>query len=200
VAPLSARDDSQARQPGFVQAVAADTRFIAPRWGRSLGPNPTRWAIALETLRLAWQSEAYLAQIAYRLRAPLRRRSVPILPRLLHQFSIIWAQVLITDTVVIKPGVSIPRGLVMIGGLTEIGASVSISPSVTIGLTSEGGYVGPRIGPGTHIGTGARILGSIEIGARVKIGANSVVLGDLPDDVTAAGSPARIVSRREEAD
>jgi serine O-acetyltransferase len=183
------------RHPGFLDAVAADTRFIAPRCGRPMGPSPSKWAMMVETLRIAWESDAYLAQIAFRLRADLLRRRVPILPKILHRFSIVWIQMSISDSVVIKPGVSIPHGLVTIGGLVEIGAGVMISPSVSIGLTTEGGYRGPTIGPGTQIGTGSRILGAVEIGRRVRVGANSVVLTDLADDVTAVGAPARVVNR-----
>jgi serine O-acetyltransferase len=183
------------RHPAFFVAVEADTRFIAPKFGRPLPADASKLRVALETLRLAWESEAYLAQIAFRAQAALRRRGVPILPRLLHQFSIIWAQVLITDTVIMKPGVNIPRGLVMIGGFTEIGAGATISPSVTLGLTAEGGFDGPKIGAGAQIGTGVRILGPVTIGAGARIGANSVVLDDVPDGATAVGSPARIIRR-----
>jgi serine O-acetyltransferase len=187
-----------ARHPGFFAAVEADTRFIAPKFGRPLPEDAGKLRVALETLRLAWDSEAYLAQIAFRGQAALRRRGVPVLPRLLHQFSIIWAQVLITDTVIMKPGVNIPRGLVMIGGFTEIGPRATISPSVTLGLTADGGFDGPKIGAGAQIGTGVRILGPVTIGANARIGANSVVLHDVPDGATAVGSPARIISRAED--
>jgi serine acetyltransferase len=181
------------RHPPFLEAVAADTRFVAPRWGRPLGPDPSPLRVLAETVRIAWESDAYLAQIAYRLRAALLRRRIPVLPKLLHRFSIIWVQMSISDSVVIQPGMSIPHGLVTIGGLVEIGAGVLISPSVSIGLTTAGGYDGPKIGPGTHIGTGTRILGPVRIGSGVRIGANSVVLDDVPADVTVVGSPARIV-------
>ena len=182
------------RHPGFLEAVSADTRFIAPRWGRPIGEDPGPLRILIETVRICWESDAYLAQVAYRLRADLLRRGIPILPKLLHRFSIIWIQMSISDSVVIKPGVSIPHGMVTIGGLVQIGTGVLISPSVSIGLTTKGGYQGPRIGPGTHIGTGTRILGPLTIGQRVRIGANSVVLSDLPSGATAVGSPARVVA------
>ena len=155
--------------------------------------------VAAAAAWLAWESDAFLAQLAYRLRASLVRRRFPILPKLLHRFSVIWIGMSISETVVIKPGISIPHGMVTIGGLVTIGSGVLISPSVSIGLTAEGGYQGPMIGPGTHIGTGTRILGPVRIGARVRIGANSVVLNDIPDDATAVGAPARVVRRRNAA-
>ena len=39
------------------------------------------------------------------------------------------------------------------------------------------------------------MLGDISIGNNVVVGANSVVLTDIPDNVTVMGSPARIISR-----
>lgn len=45
------------------------------------------------------------------------------------------------------------------------------------------------------IGAGAKILGNIEIGQYAKIGANSVVLQPVPDHATAAGVPAKIISK-----
>jgi serine O-acetyltransferase len=188
------------RHPRFLEAVAADTRFVAPRWGRPLGERPGRRRILAETLRLAWESDAYFAQIVYRLRADLLRRGIPVLPRILHRISIVWIHMSISETVLIRPGISIPHGLVTIGGVVEIGPGVLISPSVSIGLTASGGYEGPKIGAGAHIGTGTRILGPVKIGRRARIGANSVVLDDIPDGATAVGAPARVVSGGAEAE
>jgi serine O-acetyltransferase len=181
------------RHPPFFSTVAADTRFIAPKHGRPIPEDAGPLRVLFETLRLAWETEAYLAQIAFRAKVAMRRRHIPILPRLLHQFSIIWAQVLITDTVIMKPGVNIPRGVVMIGGLTWIGAGTTISPYVTLGLTADGSFQGPTIGPGAQIGTGVKILGPVNVGAHARIGANSVVLSDVPPGATAVGAPARVL-------
>jgi serine O-acetyltransferase len=41
------------------------------------------------------------------------------------------------------------------------------------------------------IGSGAKVLGPIKIGNNVKIGSGSVVLKNVPDNVTAVGVPAR---------
>jgi serine O-acetyltransferase len=46
------------------------------------------------------------------------------------------------------------------------------------------------------IGTGAILLGPIIVGSNVRIGANTFVLvHDIPDNVTVAGVPGRIVKR-----
>jgi len=57
----------------------------------------------------------------------------------------------------------------------------------------------PRIGDRFYAATGAKILGRIHVGDDVRVGANSVVLDSLPDGVTVAGNPARIVRVPEAA-
>ena len=56
-----------------------------------------------------------------------------------------------------------------------------------------------RIGDRFYAATGAKILGRIHVGDDVRVGANSVVLDSLPDGVTVAGNPARIVRVPEAA-
>ena len=52
------------------------------------------------------------------------------------------------------------------------------------------------MGKNVFIGSNVVILGNIRIGNNVKIGAGSVVLSELPDNVTAVGVPAKIVIRK----
>lgn len=49
------------------------------------------------------------------------------------------------------------------------------------------------IGRNVFIGTGAIVLKGASIGANSVIGAGSVVVGPIPDNVIAAGNPARVV-------
>lgn len=51
------------------------------------------------------------------------------------------------------------------------------------------------IGSGCLIGSGVIILKDVSIGDNVIIGAGSVVIKDLPDNVYAAGVPAKVVSK-----
>ncbi len=53
-----------------------------------------------------------------------------------------------------------------------------------------------RLGEGVLLGAGAVVVEKVAVGAWTRIGAGSTVLDDLPADVTAVGSPARIVRRR----
>ena len=67
-----------------------------------------------------------------------------------------------------------------------------IMQQVTIGELSDG--LAPVIGSRVYIGAGAKILGKVIIGNGVRIGANAVVLCDVPDNSTAVGIPARIIT------
>ena len=53
----------------------------------------------------------------------------------------------------------------------------------------------PHIGHHFFAGTGAKVLGDIQIGNRVTVGPNAVVVTSLPDDVTVAASPTRMIRR-----
>ncbi len=50
-----------------------------------------------------------------------------------------------------------------------------------------------EIGADVWIGGGAIICPGVTIGSRTVIGAGSVVTGDIPDDVFAAGNPCRVI-------
>lgn len=76
-----------------------------------------------------------------------------------------------------------------------LGENVSLSHCVTIGQTIKDGKVlTPVIGDKVYIAPGAKIIGGITIGSNVAIGANAVVTRDLPNNVVAAGVPAKILS------
>jgi acetyltransferase EpsM len=53
-----------------------------------------------------------------------------------------------------------------------------------------------RLGEGCYIGAGAVVLEKRTVGAWTVVGAGAVVTRDLPDGVTAAGVPARIIKRQ----
>ena len=52
-----------------------------------------------------------------------------------------------------------------------------------------------RIGAGSWLGHGTVVLPGATIGRHVVVGANSVVIGELPDNCVAAGNPARVIKR-----
>jgi maltose O-acetyltransferase len=55
------------------------------------------------------------------------------------------------------------------------------------------------IGSDVWVGGGAIILPGVRIGSRAVIGAGSVVTGDVPEDVFAAGNPCRVIREITEA-
>jgi serine O-acetyltransferase len=165
--------------------LAADARVTAAYRGEPEGP-PLR-----ECLRLAYASDAFLAQALYRLKA--HTKDLPIIPRLAHRFAMSTGQISIGDPVHVAPGVYIVHGQVVIDGITRIGSGVTIAPFVTIGLKA-GNLQGPTIEDGVQIGTGAKIIGPVRVGTEAVIGANAVVVDDVAPGTTVVGAPARPVA------
>jgi serine O-acetyltransferase len=181
----------RARHPRLREALVADARITASLRGER-HEFRSRADAALQLARLAWQSDAFLAQALYRVKARLQALGVPVLPRLAHRLAMATAQVSIGDPVVVAPGVYVVHGQVVIDGLVEIGERAVISPFVTIGLRA-GDVRGATIEPGVSIGTGAKVIGPVRIGAGATVGANAVVVDDVPPGVTVVGVPARPV-------
>jgi serine O-acetyltransferase len=104
---------------------------------------------------------------------------------------------------VIGLGVEFGKGFVLmhpigviINGAVKGGEKVVIESGVVIGTSHIGLPVEvPILGDNIFIGAGARVLGGIYVGNNVKIGANAVVVKDVPDNVTVAGIPAKIISK-----
>ena len=103
----------------------------------------------------------------------------------------------------IHPAARVGRGIfldhatgVVVGETAVIEDDVSILHDVTLGGTGkEAGDRHPKIRYGVMIGAGAKILGNIEVGHCARIAAGSVLLKSVPNNVTVAGVPARVVGR-----
>ena len=101
----------------------------------------------------------------------------------------------------IHPGAQIGKGLfidhgngVIIGETAILGDNVTLYQGVTLGGTGKDvGKRHPTIGNNVLIGCGAKILGPFKVGDNARIAANSVVLGEVPENATAVGIPAQIV-------
>ena len=103
----------------------------------------------------------------------------------------------------IHPAATIGKGImldhatgIVIGETSVIEDDVSIFQGVTLGGTGkEIGDRHPKVRKGVLISSGAKILGNVEIGEGAKIAAGSVVLEDVPEHMTVAGVPAKVVGK-----
>jgi serine O-acetyltransferase len=101
----------------------------------------------------------------------------------------------------INPAARIGRGIfldhatgLVVGETALIEDDVSILHGVTLGGTGkEHEDRHPKIRRGVMIGAGAKILGNIEVGHCARIAAGSVVIKPVPNNVTVAGVPAKVV-------
>lgn len=101
----------------------------------------------------------------------------------------------------IHPAARIGRGIfldhatgLVVGETAVIEDDVSMLHSVTLGGTGkEEGDRHPKIRHGVLIGAGAKILGNIEVGHCARIAAGSVVVHAVPNNVTVAGVPAKVI-------
>ena len=85
---------------------------------------------------------------------------------------------------------------VVVGETAVIGENVSILQNVTLGGTGKaGGDRHPKIADGVLIGAGAKVLGNITVGHCSRVASGSVVLKDVPPEMTVAGVPAKVVSQ-----
>lgn len=179
----------RARHPGFVEAVLADARVTSRNRGRPL-KGASRRRVALEALRLAYESDGFLAQAMYRAKARLQGLGVPVLPRIFHRLAILTSGIYIGDPVVIHPGVHLAHGQIVIDGIVEVHTGTTIFPFTTLGLRAPS-MVGPTVGPRATIGSGAKVIGEVTVGEGAKVGANAVVLTDVAAGATVVGVPAR---------
>ena len=116
---------------------------------------------------------------------------------------LLWLEVL-NHRLAVRLGLTVPKNVFEEGLCIVHHGTVVVSPEAKIGKncrihpsTSIGEYNGaPTIGDNVYIGPGAKIFGKITIGNNVAIGANSVVNKDIPDNVTAGGIPASIISTK----
>lgn len=101
----------------------------------------------------------------------------------------------------IHPAAKIGQGImfdhgtgIVIGETSEIGDNSSILHGVTLGGTgNEEADRHPKIGSNVLVGAGAKILGNITVGCCARVASGSVVLKDVPHDMTVAGVPAKVV-------
>lgn len=101
----------------------------------------------------------------------------------------------------IHPAARFGRGIMLdhatgfvVGETAVVGDNCSFLHAVTLGGSGKvTGDRHPKIGAGVLIGAGAKVLGNIHVGNCALVAAGSVVLQDVPPQMTVAGVPARVV-------
>jgi len=112
--------------------------------------------------------------------------------------------------VTMGPGSVLVAGAIVNPG-ARIGAHVIVNTAASVDhecVIDDGVHIacGARLGGRVHVGRGSWIgLGAVvkervHIGSGTLVGAGSLVLKDLPDDVVAYGTPARVISHAQSHD
>jgi len=137
----------------------------------------------------------FQALVLHRISHRLWNWGLPLLPRLLSQFTRSLTGIEIHPGARIGHGVFIDHGMgVVIGETTEIGNRCLLYQGVTLGGTGKDhGKRHPTLAENVVVGAGAKILGAIEVGANTRIGAGSVVVRDVESNSTVVGIPGRVV-------
>ncbi len=135
------------------------------------------------------------ALLAHRAIHALYRTGLPLVPRLLSNWSRFLTGIEIHPAARIGNGVFIDHGMgVVIGETSEVGDGCTIYQGVTLGGRSlSRGKRHPTLGRGVVVGVGACVLGAITIGDGARVGGGSVVVKDVPPNATVVGVPARVV-------
>lgn len=119
--------------------------------------------------------------------------------------SLVHPNAYVAEDVVIEPG-----SVVFAGAVVQPGSSIGFAGIVNSGATVDhdcmlgaGVHVCPgahlaggvKVGECTWIGIGSSVNQNLTIGVNVVIGAGAAVIADIPDEVTAVGVPARVVTK-----
>lgn len=108
----------------------------------------------------------------------------------------------------VRTGLSVPPGVfgrglsiahcgsVVVNDHARVGTYCRIHSGTNLGIHRGGA---PTLGDRVYLAPGAVLFGDIRIGDDVVVGANSVVTCDVPDGVTVAGAPARVIGSADAA-
>lgn len=140
---------------------------------------------------------SFWAVINHRIAHAIYKKHFYFLSRLISQFSRSITGIEIHPGATIGKDFFIDHGMgIVIGETAEIGDNVMLYHGVTLGGTGKGkNKRHPTIEDNVMIGAGTIVLGPVTIGKNSKIGAGSVVIQDIPENVTAVGSPVMVVRK-----
>ena len=139
----------------------------------------------------------FQALVLHRISHKLWNYKLPLLPRVLSQFTRTITGIEIHPGAKIGRGVFIDHGMgVVIGETSEIGDRCLLYQGVTLGGTGkDSGKRHPTLQENVVVGAGAKVLGAINIGSNTRIGAGSVVVKNVERNCTVVGIPGRVVNQ-----
>ena len=173
---------------GFFQLIRSDIRAKA-EW--------VYGSVSGKALLKALLTDGTFAMITYRLMQASQRLHLTPLAMVFNKINVVFGRCIIGRGAEFGPRfVLIHSDGVVINSSVKGGQDIKLEHAVTIGAER---HESPLLGNDVFVGAGAKIVGGIRIGSRVKVGANAVVLEDVPDGVTVAGVPARVVKARSGA-
>jgi len=137
----------------------------------------------------------FQALVLHRISHKLWKYKLPLIPRVLSQFTRNITGIEIHPGAKIGKGVFIDHGMgVVIGETSEIGDRCLLYQGVTLGGTGKDcGKRHPTLQENVVVGAGAKVLGAIQIGSNTRIGAGSVVVKNVEKNSTVVGIPGRVV-------
>ncbi len=137
----------------------------------------------------------FQALFMHRISHSLWKYKIPLLPRVLSQFTRSFTGIEIHPGAQIGRGVFIDHGMgVVIGETSQIGNRCLLYQGVTLGGTGKDhGKRHPTLEANVVVGAGAKVLGAITVGTNTRIGAGSVVVRDVDADSTVVGIPGRVI-------
>ena len=124
-----------------------------------------------------------------------------VFTRMIHKSCVIGSRVELGDGVILCPGLVLTCDI-SIGKNTALNVNTAMGHDASIGNDCQissfcdiTGYV--KIGNEVLMGSRASIIPSKRVGNRSVVGAGSVVVTNIPDDVTVFGNPARVLTRHD---
>ena len=186
---------------GLLNRVVTDAFELARCMRAKGGARPSDMATPgpREAVKVALSQDGYKVLLTTRLRESARRWHVPGVNHVLRLATTVMYGIEIGNEVELGDGVNFAHTLgTVIGGTSKVGARVKFMGNNTVGTAKDNGC--PVIEDDAVVGCGARILGPIRIGKGAMIGANAVVLSDVPPGAVVSGIPAKVHTRRGEAD
>jgi len=133
------------------------------------------------------------AIVCYRYSHWVLKLKIPVVKQLLMIPALIWQRlnqmffgIFISPDAEIGPGMVIHTPYGVFIPPVKIGSNCTFTTGTLINSGCK------SVGDNVYFGAGCKIIGDVKIGNNVVVVANSVVLTDVPDNITIMGVPARI--------